>query len=182
MTPGRSLEDRPRAGRLGLLSLAIALCLSFAPGGVPAAGDVSAAADDGRPFWIWPLAGFRLEQGYVAPLHAYGPGHRGIDLRPLVEPEVRAPDDGVVAFAGDVAGRGILTIEHSGGLVSTLEPIATQLRAGDVVARGETVGVVDRGGHAADGAVHLGVRRDGEYVNPLLLLGGVPRAVLLPCC
>ena len=48
--------------------------------------------------------------------------------------------------------------------------------------RGDEVGVVALGGHTAAGALHFGVRLDGEYINPLLLLGGVPRAVLLPCC
>ena len=38
------------------------------------------------------------------------------------------------------------------------------------------------GGHAAPGLLHFGVRLDGEYINPLILLGGVPRAILLPCC
>ena len=48
--------------------------------------------------------------------------------------------------------------------------------------RGKRVGTVSLGGHAPAGTFHFGVRLDGEYVNPLLLLGGVPRAVLLPCC
>mgnify|MGYP001116210698 CR=1 FL=1 len=44
------------------------------------------------------------------------------------------------------------------------------------------VGTVDVGGHTPAGAVHFGVREDGVYINPLLLLGGVERAILLPCC
>ena len=50
------------------------------------------------------------------------------------------------------------------------------------MARGEAVGELAFGGHTAPGAVHFGVRYEGEYINPLVLLGGVPRAVLLPCC
>jgi len=131
---------------------------------------------------VWPAHPFRLEQPFVAPPHAYGPGHRGIDVRPLDGPDLVAPAAGVVAFSGQVAGRGILTIDHGGGLVTTLEPIDSALTAGTAVERGEPVGSVSLGGHAGAGTFHFGVRLNGEYINPLVLLGGVPRAVLLPCC
>jgi hypothetical protein len=35
-------------------------------------------------------------------------------------------------------------------------------------------------GHCAATCLHLGARIAREYVNPLLFLGDVPRAVLLP--
>lgn len=131
--------------------------------------------------WSWPLAGPRLMRPFSQPPHRYGPGHRGIDLLGT-EGTVRAPADGVVAFAGVVVDRPVLTIEHGGGLVSSFEPVTTTLRPGTGVARGEPVGQIAAGGHGSPGVLHLGARVDGEYVNPLLLLGGVPRAVLLPCC
>ena len=53
---------------------------------------------------------------------------------------------------------------------------------GDLVERGGIVGDLAIGGHADVGTLHLGARLHGEYINPLLLLGGVPRAILLPCC
>ncbi|WP_238439352.1 M23 family metallopeptidase [Microbacterium sp. JZ31] len=93
-----------------------------------------------------------------------------------------APASGTVAFSGTVVDRPLLTIDHGGGLVTTLEPVLSDLSPGDAVSRGDVVGQVAAGGHAAPGSLHLGVRLNGEYVNPLLLLGGVPRAVLLPCC
>ncbi len=130
--------------------------------------------------WTWPVAQVRIVRAYEAPAHAYGPGHRGIDL--AAGATVAAPADGTIAFAGEVAGRPVLTIDHGAGLVTTLEPVTTDLVAGDVVARGSAVGRVSEGGHTAPGIVHFGVRLDGEYINPLRLLGGVPRAILLPCC
>jgi murein DD-endopeptidase MepM/ murein hydrolase activator NlpD len=132
--------------------------------------------------WNWPLTEFRLERAYVAPAHRYGAGHRGVDLRAIGGDQVRAPASGSVAFSGEVAGRGILTIDHGDGIVSTLEPVDSALVAGALVAAGEGVGVVSQGGHTSPGALHFGLRLDGEYINPMLLLGGVPRAVLLPCC
>jgi murein DD-endopeptidase MepM/ murein hydrolase activator NlpD len=140
----------------------------------------SAEIEDGG--WIWPAASFRLERPYEAPAHRYGSGHRGVDLHPVGSEDVRAPAGGTIAFAGLVAGRGVLTIDHGAGLVTTLEPIDSSLRPGQPVQRAELLGTVALGGHAAPGDIHFGVRLGGEYINPLLLLGGVPRAVLLPCC
>lgn len=132
--------------------------------------------------WVWPATSFRIERPYEAPAHRYGAGHRGIDVRPLDAYDVRAPAAGTVAFSGEVADRGVLTIDHGGGLVTTLEPVDSALIPGTEVGAGEAVGTLSLGGHSASGTLHFGVRLDGEYINPLLLLGGVPRAVLLPCC
>jgi murein DD-endopeptidase MepM/ murein hydrolase activator NlpD len=114
---------------------------------------------------------------YVAPSSDYGAGHRGIDL--ISGTELRAPADGVVHFAGVVVDRGVLSIDHGGGVLSSYEPVTTTLEAGDIVHRGEVIGEIQPG-HCAHLCLHLGVRVDGEYVSPLNYLGGVPRAVLLP--
>lgn len=164
-----------------LVSAAVACAIVF--GGVPAAAAVSPGAIDlAAAGWIWPLDRFRIGRAFVAPSHAYGPGHRGIDLEPVGAAVLRAPADGVIAFSGQVAGRGILTVDHGDGLVTTLEPVSSPLTAGAIVHRGDGIGSIAVGGHASSGLVHFGVRLNGAYINPLLLLGGVPRAVLLPCC
>lgn len=163
----------------GVVLAASALLLG---GTAHAATAPSEPPDPAGAGWVWPVREFRIDRPFVAPAHDYGPGHRGIDVRPLAAADVRAPAAGIVAFSGQVAGRGILTIDHGGGLVTTLEPIASELVAGTAVARAAPVGTVALGGHAAPGVLHFGVRLEGEYINPMLLLGGVPRAVLLPCC
>ena len=168
-----------------LLALLIAVCATIAAVAVGSSNTARAdEADLAGLGWIWPLERFRLEAPYVAPAHEYGPGHRGVDLQPLQEGAaiLRSPADGVVAFAGQVAGRGIVTVDHGGGLVTTLEPVDPLVVAGNAVRRGETLATLGLGGHTRPGSVHFGVRRDGKYINPLLLLGGVPRAILLPCC
>lgn len=132
--------------------------------------------------WVWPVSGFRILTNYIAPAHRYGPGHRGIDLALFGIRTVRSPAAGVVQFNGRVVDRDLITIDHGNGLVTTLEPVTSPLAVGDRVGRGEEVGVGDEGGHTPAGAVHFGVRWHGEYINPMVLLGGVPRAVLLPCC
>ena len=132
--------------------------------------------------WAWPVHPVRIVAPYVAPAHRYGPGHRGIDLAASDRAEVRAPADGVIAFSGDIAGRGVVTIDHDGGLVTTLEPVAGEPAVGERVEKGQRIGAASVGGHASPGTIHFGVRLGGDYINPLLLLGELPRAVLLPCC
>lgn len=159
-----------------------ALLLALVPAATPREPVPAAAA--AATSWDWPLERpFAMDRPYVQPAHDYAPGHRGIDLRPARTPAmVLSPDDGVVVFAGRVVDRGVVAIDHGDGLVSTLEPVEPLVAEGQRVARGEQVAVLSTGGHTRPGSLHLGARRDGRYLNPLLLLGGVPRAILLPCC
>lgn len=126
---------------------------------------------------------FRVVEPFVAPAHEYGPGHRGIDLEPTsADAPVVAPAAGVIAFAGPVAGRGVVTVDHGDGYVTTLEPVLPLVTPGTPVVSGERIATLSVGGHTRNGALHFGVRLHGEYINPLVLLDRVPRAVLLPCC
>jgi murein DD-endopeptidase MepM/ murein hydrolase activator NlpD len=167
-----------RAAAVILVLLALAAPSSAAAGSPSVRA--AASVEDSAHSWTWPVLG-RVVEPYRQPAHDYAAGHRGIDIQAGTE-TVLAPDDGVVLFAGVVVDRPVITIDHGDGVVSTLEPVATSLSPGTRVSAGDVVGTLADGGHAARGALHLGARRDGVYINPLLLLGGVPRAILLPCC
>jgi murein DD-endopeptidase MepM/ murein hydrolase activator NlpD len=185
--PVHPVASRPArlaaAASIAFLMLIGAPAASAAPFGAPAAASATVGAVElAQKGWIWPASSFRLARPYIAPAHAYGPGHRGVDIRLLGEPDLRAPADGFVAFSGAVAGRGILTIDHGDGLVTTLEPVDSELVPGTPLTRGQPVATLSFGGHSPAGELHFGVRLHGEYINPMLLLGDVPRAVLLPCC
>jgi leucine dehydrogenase len=118
---------------------------------------------------------------FRAPLTAYGSGHRGIDLPAAAGTTVSAPAAGVVYFAGRVVDRPVLSIEHGGGLLSSFEAVESPLTEGTPVRAGDPVGVVVPSEHCPGAScLHFGVRRDGRYVSPLLLLGGIPRSILLP--
>lgn len=159
---------------------AATLCVVL--GLAPASAAADPAAPPGLAHWAWPTASHHVSNPYAEPAGPYGPGHRGIDIDTEPGSPVFAPAAGSIAFVGSVGGRPLITIDEGDGLIATLEPVASDARAGDVVGAGDEVGTVAAGGHAAPGTMHLGVRRDGVYINPLLLLGGIPRAVLLPCC
>ena len=83
-----------------------------------------------------------------------------------------APADGIVSFAGQVAGKSVVSIQHA-GLVSSFEPAQTDLRAGAVLRRGEVFGIVQGlSDHCGDSCVHWGVRRGvNEYLDPARLVG-----------
>jgi murein DD-endopeptidase MepM/ murein hydrolase activator NlpD len=181
MTPSSRHARLRRAGAVAGIALLATNVGSSADGAV-AGGDAPTVAEISAAEWLWPLAGARLDVPFVAPAHRYGAGHRGIDLRAIGTDAVRAPAAGVVAFAGPVAGRSVVTIDHGNGWVTTLEPVESDLAPGIALARGAIVGTLSLGGHAPAGTLHFGVRLHGEYVNPLVVLGGVPRAILLPCC
>lgn len=130
--------------------------------------------------WSWPVASAHsISRPYVAPATKYGAGHRGVDIRAPAGSAVRAPANGIVHFAGFVVDRPVLSIAHPGGLLSSFEPVEASVSVGDHVVRGQVVGVL-LAGHCASSCLHLGARVDGEYVNPLLFLGDLPRALLLP--
>lgn len=182
--PAPPVSPASRRGRLSVSVLALVLVLT-AVGVVPGAGAEGAEPPGfglAQRSWAWPLASFRLDRAYAAPPHPYGAGHRGIDLATHAGAGIQAPAEGTVGFVGSVAGRGVLTIDHGDGLVTTLEPVESTLSAGAGVARGQEVATLSIGGHATASSLHFGVRLEGAYINPLALLGGVPRAVLLPCC
>ncbi|WP_292832598.1 M23 family metallopeptidase [Microbacterium sp.] len=163
---------------IAVVLLVAVLCVT---GAAPPAAAVIPLAT-GREGWQWPVDPVQVTEPYRAPAHSYGPGHRGIDLAVSPGTAIVAPAAGVIAFAGSVAGRPLLTIDHGHGLVTTLEPVTASLPVGAPVRAGEAVAAAASGGHAVGGTVHFGVRENGEYINPMLLVSAIPRAVLLPCC
>ena len=139
---------------------------------------------------LWmPVAG-PLVRGFDARAGPFGPGHRGIDIAVPVGELVRAPAAGRVVFAGPVAGTTWVSLLIAPGVLVTLGPVLhPTVTAGQVRAR-HPVGRVGPGhgapwagpaGGAAGGAtLHLSMRVDGTYVDPLAFLVDRPRARLAP--
>ncbi|MGO4535569.1 peptidoglycan DD-metalloendopeptidase family protein [Leifsonia sp. 2MCAF36] len=163
----------------------VVTCTALATLWAGVAGGGSAGAVPPRPeavggSWVWPMASHVLTAPYEAPATRYTAGHRGIDLEASPGAVVSAPADAVVRFSGVVVDRPVLTLDHGGGVLSSYEPVVSELPVGAVVGRGAVVGVVASGAHCDGMCLHVGVRVAGEYVSPLLFFGRVAPAVLLP--
>lgn len=130
--------------------------------------------------WTWPVpAPHPIVQPFIAPETQYSAGHRGIDIAAPADSIVRSPADGVIHFSGFVVNRSLVSIDHGGGILSSFEPVHSDLAEGTLVRRGEQIGVL-QSGHCSTPCLHLGVRVQGRYVSPLNYLGTLAPSVLLP--
>jgi len=119
----------------------------------------------------WPIAGAPVVQrGFDPPNLAWASGHRGIDLAAQSGEPILAAARGTVAFAGLIAGKPVVTIDH-GSVRTTYEPVASKLGTGERVALGQVIGELGIGGHCGNRGLHWGLREGRRYLDPLLLLG-----------
>lgn len=129
------------------------------------AAPTAAAAAVGVP----PVPG-AVVGAFDPPAVAWASGHRGVDVAADAGTTVVAPADGIVSFAGLVAGRPVLVVTH-GDTRTTLEPVVATVAVGTRVAAGQQVGVLEAGhACAAASCLHWGLRRGEEYLDPLGLL------------
>ncbi|HEX3650726.1 MAG TPA: M23 family metallopeptidase [Pseudonocardiaceae bacterium] len=124
----------------------------------------------------WPLAPpHPVLRPFQPPSTPWGPGHRGVDLGGRPAEPVLAAGSGLVLYAGPLADRSLVSIEHAGGLRTTYEPIRPTVRVGDRVRRGQVIGAL-MAGHPGCPAkppavcLHWGVHRDSVYLDPLRLV------------
>lgn len=127
-------------------SLAIVLLgpLTPLPGAEPKAPVTPTARPGDRPTWngsrprFVPPVDAPIADPFRAPSGPFGPGNRGIEYATAPGTPVRAIGDGVVAFAGQVAGRGVVSIDHPSGLRSTYTGLGDIfVRSGQSVAQGD---------------------------------------------
>jgi len=177
-----------RPGRSALVACA-AVGLTLAPVAAlagqqspsPSGRAVPVVAVPGGP-WVPPLGGpVRVGRRFAPPASRYARGHRGVDLVGVPGTPVRAAGPGVVVYAGVLAGRGVVSVEHGGGLRTTYEPLdpITVVR-GQHVPTGALLGRIGVGhpGCTAAGCLHWGLRRGRDYLDPLILLGRGPMRLL----
>ncbi|NKS87494.1 peptidoglycan DD-metalloendopeptidase family protein [Rhodococcus hoagii] len=139
------------------------------------------ATTNRQPFG-WPLRPRPpVVRPFDLPERNWLPGHRGVDLAAVPGQTVLAAGAGTVVFAGTVAGKPVVSVDHPGGLRTTYEPVEATVSAGRRVERGTVLGTVAPGHPecAAAACLHWGLRRDREYLDPLPLVGAV-RMRLLP--
>jgi murein DD-endopeptidase MepM/ murein hydrolase activator NlpD len=146
-----------RALRGALTLLLCSSCLLVLPGGAEAGGAAPYAPPVDAP----------VVDPFRAPAGPYGAGNRGLEYATTPGAPVRAVGDGVVAFAGPVAGRLVVSVRHPDGLRSSLTGLATvAVAVGQALRRDEVVGT-------AGAVLHLGVRRAETYLDPATLFASV---------
>ena len=129
--------------------------------------------------FVAPIPSPEVVRGFDPPEQRWLPGHRGVDLTATPGAAVRAAGDGRVRFAGEVAGRPVVSIRHTDDLITTYEPVRASVREGQSVRHGTVIGVVVAGhvGCPAVACLHWGARRGSGraavYLNPMALLGAV---------
>lgn len=139
------------------------------------------AAQDTASRYDWPLPGTPpVVRDFDPPPHRYGRGHRGVDLAGAPGQQVVAAASGTVLFAGPVGGRPVVSIQHSGGLRTTYQPVIAAVSAGDVVVAGQRIGTLAAGhpGCRVAACLHWGLLRGDEYLDPLQLLAPGPLRLL----
>jgi murein DD-endopeptidase MepM/ murein hydrolase activator NlpD len=171
-----STFSRHRALVSGALAV-LSLLFCVAPGAGATEGDLSPAPAGGA---VWPLSPApEIGQRFDPPDTRWGAGHRGVDLRASPGQPVRAAMGGRISFAGSLAGRGVVVVDH-GATRTTYEPVEATVSVGDEVATGDRIGHLQLGGsHCFPAAcLHWGWREGDTYLDPLTLVGAGPVRLL----
>jgi len=132
------------------------------------------------PVGVWPLQPQpEVVHGFDPPDSPYGAGHRGVDLLGSVGQPVGAALPGTITFAGALAGRGVVVVDH-GTTRTTYEPVAATVSVGSVVGAGSQIGTLElAGSHCFPQAcLHWGWIEGETYLDPLRLVGAGPVRLL----
>lgn len=131
-----------------------------------------------RATLAWPVTMPYVTRAFDGPEQPWLPGHRGVDLQTATNDTILAPDDGTISFAGKVAGKSVVSINH-GNITSTLEPATTHLQTGAAVTRGQHIAqVTGESDHCGNTCLHWGVKQGtDQYLNPETL--AAPRRITL---
>jgi murein DD-endopeptidase MepM/ murein hydrolase activator NlpD len=157
---------------LSPLALAVALLCAAVPG----------TDAEEQPRGVWPLRPQpEVIERFDPPDSPYGAGHRGVDLLGQVGQQVRAALGGTVTYAGMLAGRGVVVVDH-GATRTTYEPVTASVTIGTPVVTGSPIGTLEvAGSHCLPRAcLHWGWIRNADdvYLDPLRLVGAGPVRLL----
>jgi murein DD-endopeptidase MepM/ murein hydrolase activator NlpD len=121
--------------------------------------------------YAWPVTG-PVTRPFEPSATPYSAGHRGIDIAAPFGSPLSASAEGVVAFAGWVAGSQFISIDHPDGVRTTYSWLSSvTVTKGQQVIRGEVIGATGQG-HPEIPRTHLhfGARVGSTYIDPMLLL------------
>ncbi|HUF76532.1 MAG TPA: M23 family metallopeptidase [Longimicrobiales bacterium] len=125
----------------------------------------------------WPVDA-RVTSDFGLRMRGWSPDmHRGVDLDVPSGTPVRAMAEARVRFAGVMSGFGnVVWLDHGGGTLSVYAHLSTiQAREDEHVRGGQVIGLSGASGNATTPHLHFEVWRWGREVDPVPLLGGLPR-------
>ncbi|MCP3661191.1 MAG: M23 family metallopeptidase [Gammaproteobacteria bacterium] len=120
----------------------------------------------GRPVrWGWISSQYGYRQDPFTGKKAF---HHGVDIAGKADSDVIAVASGVVAFAGKKSSYGYLVeILHAGGYSTKYgHNSKIMVKAGDIVTKGEVIGLMGSSGRSTGPHVHFEVVRKGRSLNP----------------
>lgn len=124
-----------------------------------------------EPEFQWPVAGAIVTQKFRPHRAPSRRRHQGIDLAAPANSPISAIDNGIVIYAGQgFSGYGrLVIIEHPPyGYQSYYAHLSRfEVQKGDLVQKGELVGLMGRSGRATGVHLHFEIRKDNVVLNPL---------------
>ena len=105
--------------------------------------------------------------------------HKGTDIRMAYGEEVRAAANGVVTFAGEQPGYGLVVkVDHGNGLETRYAHLSSAaVKEGMSVEAGSPIARSGNSGRTTGPHLHFEVRQDGQPIDPDRVTGFVPIAV-----
>jgi murein DD-endopeptidase MepM/ murein hydrolase activator NlpD len=123
---------------------------------------------------IWPVRGYLSATfgNRIDPFTGLKDFHTGIDVSTPLGTKVQSPADGVVIFCGPRGGYGnAIQIDHGYGLVTRYAHLAGfNVRPGQKIRRGDTIGFVGNTGKSTAPHLHYEVWVRDQAQNPILYI------------
>lgn len=139
-----------------------------------------AAQKDGKSFGItgsgtmtWPCpSSSRITSSFgsrTSPTEGATTNHKGIDIGATSGSAIVAADAGEVVIAAySVSAGNYIMLSHGNGLYTVyMHCSSLHVTEGESVEKGQTIAGVGSTGYSTGPHLHFGVRKDGQYVNPM---------------
>lgn len=184
-----------RFGQTSVVAVTAVLAMAGAPLGAagpapdkveelsaPAAPPIKAVAKPAGPvtrkvLFEAPVKGYRINSAFglrKLTIEAKARAHKGVDIAAPKGTSVYTTAEGRVIRAGFQAGGygNFIEVKHPNGLSSVYGHLSRiDVHTGQQVASGERIGLVGSTGYSTGPHLHFEVRRNGEQVNPIKVVG-----------
>ncbi len=122
----------------------------------------------GSGSFSWPVKNPKISSKYGS---RWGTTHRGIDITSS-DKNIKAADNGKVTYVGSHSSYGnMVIIDHGNGYETVYAHLKSySVKKGDVVQKGDKIGIMGSTGHSTGVHLHFEVRKNGKHQNPLSYL------------